>query len=348
MRQCNYLFFIIMLIAAICFTACRGDKDKNIPDVEGLDVAVEVHRFEQDLFAIDTNNVRAGISQLEEKYPDFTDFYLTHALQLKKPWDTIGAYREYTKGFLTYPFVRELHHKVDSVYGDFSSVEKELEKGLKFYKYYFPEKEIPDFYTFLSEFTYGIVIPPKGNSIAIGLDLFLGENFEPYYFPPLSLPKYLARTHDKTHLPTKVFKGMVEDLVGPVRGSRFIDHIINNGKKLYILDQLLPYTPDSIKLGYTASQLEWIEIYELDVWAYLLKEQLMYSDDYKKYKSLVSPAPRSSGMPEASPGEAGNWIGWQIVRAYMRRHPETTLQQLISIEDPQEILDKSKYKPKRS
>jgi len=343
----KFVLFFILSISLNCFVACSDDKDKNIPDVSDVEVTIKVNRFDQDLFAIDTNQVTAGIQALEEKYPDFTDFYLSRALQVKKPWDTTGAYREYTKGFLTYPFVRELHHKVDSVYGDFKPIEQELEQGFQFFKHYFPEKEVPEFYTFISEFTYGIAIPPTGNAIAIGLDLYLGEDFEYYYYPPLSLPKYLVRTNDKAHLSSKVFKGIVDDLVGPVKGNRFIDHIITNGKKMYILDQLMPYAPDSIKLGYTAKQVEWVNAYELDVWGHLLKEEMMYSDDYKNYKSMVTPAPKSAGLTEDSPGEVGNWIGWQIVKAYMKRQPETTLQELIALDDMQEILTKSRYKPRR-
>ncbi len=353
---CSYLknkaaifspFTILLLFCLMCFSSCLGDKDKNIPDVSEVQVAVKVNRFDQDLFKIDTNQVAIGIEKLEEKYPDFTDFYLTRALQIKKPWDTTGAYREYTKGFLTYPFVRDLHHKVDSVYDNFSSVSKELEKGLKFYKYYFPEKEIPEFYTFISEFSYGIAIPPRGNSIAIGLDLFLGEGYKPYAYPPLSLPSYIIRTHDKAHLPSKVFRGMIEDIVGPIKGNRFIDHIIQNGKKLYILDQLMPHETDSIKLGYTAKQTAWVDAFELDIWAHFLKEELMYSDDLQAYKSLISTAPKSAGLTEESPGEVGNWMGWQIVKSYMNRHPETTLQELVALDDMQEILSKSRYKPRR-
>ena len=209
MFQQNKLFFFAIL-SLISLFGCIDDKYKNIPDVSGVQVEVKINRFDQALYAIDTNQVITGIKNLEEKYPEFTDFYLTRALQIKKPWDTTGVYREYTKGFLTYPFVRDLHEKVDSVYGDFREIKEELEQGFQFYKYYFPEKEIPEFYTMVSEFTFGIGIPPKGNMMAIGLDLFLGKDFKYYYFPPLSLPKYIGRTQDKAHLSAQIFEGIVD------------------------------------------------------------------------------------------------------------------------------------------
>jgi hypothetical protein len=342
----HFLFSGLLFSILTLFLACANDKDKNIPDVSAIDAPLKINRFDLDLFAIDTNNVVVGIENLEKKYPEFADFYFKYVLQLKKPGDN-GAYREYVNGFLTYPFVRQLHHSVDSVYGNFKPIEKELKQGLQFFKYYFPEKEIPEFYTFVSEFTYGVVIPPMENTIAIGLDLFLGKDYEFYYFPPLNLPKYVGRTQDKAHLTAKIFKGLVDDLMPPQKGNRFIDHIIYNGKKTYILDQLLPHMPDSIKLGYTAQQVEWCENSEKVIWAYFLQEQMMYSDNMQNFKSLVSTAPKSAGMPDESPGEVGNWMGWQIVKAYMKKYPETSLSELIALADVQEILSKSKYKPRR-
>ena len=53
-------------------------------------------------------------------------------------------------------------------------------------------------------------------------------------------------------------------------------------------------------------------------------------------------------MPTEAPGRTGDYIGWQIIRAYMKRYPETTLSDLIKMNDSQTILEKSKYKPKRS
>ena len=52
-------------------------------------------------------------------------------------------------------------------------------------------------------------------------------------------------------------------------------------------------------------------------------------------------------MPTEAPGRTGDYIGWQIIRAYMKRYPETSLNDLIKMNDSQMILEKSKYKPKQ-
>jgi len=46
-----------------------------------------------------------------------------------------------------------------------------------------------------------------------------------------------------------------------------------------------------------------------------------------------------------SPGKIGQWIGFKIVESYMKQNPQTTLEELFSIESAQEIMRKSKYNP---
>ena len=122
--------------------------------------------------------------------------------------------------------------------------------------------------------------------------------------------------------------------------------MVHNGKQLYVLDQLMPYTPDSIKLEVTAEQTQWLEDNELEMWAYFLKEDLLYSNDWQKIRKLVEYSPHSPGMPKEAPGRSGNWVGWQIVKAYMKQHPDTTLPELLAMEDAQALLDASRYKPR--
>jgi hypothetical protein len=52
-------------------------------------------------------------------------------------------------------------------------------------------------------------------------------------------------------------------------------------------------------------------------------------------------------MPPESPGNTGSWLGWQIIRTYMKKHPEVTLKDLIQLKDAQKILDDSGYRPPR-
>ena len=47
-----------------------------------------------------------------------------------------------------------------------------------------------------------------------------------------------------------------------------------------------------------------------------------------------------------TPGRIGQWIGWQIVRAYVQNNPDISATQLLKT-DYKTIFEKSKYKPKK-
>ena len=47
-----------------------------------------------------------------------------------------------------------------------------------------------------------------------------------------------------------------------------------------------------------------------------------------------------------SPGRVGVWMGWQIIRSYMDRYPNTEISALLNL-PAQTLFSKSNYKPKR-
>jgi uncharacterized protein YjaZ len=54
--------------------------------------------------------------------------------------------------------------------------------------------------------------------------------------------------------------------------------------------------------------------------------------------------PFTSSFSQESPARTGAWLGWQIVKAYMKKN-NVSLKQLLDNVDSQEILEKSGYKP---
>jgi len=339
------LFYCIALV--LMLASCR--QNENIPDVSDIPVEVNIRRFEQDLFSLDTNNLAAGLEQIEAKYPAFSQIYFGEILGSTDERIAPQGHEAYMKGFLSHPPVQKLYDTTQLVFGDMRDLKSDFEQAFQFFKYYFPEQPTPDVTTFISEYSIGSFIYGDSNSLAIGLDFFLGEAY-PYqeYNPGNSnFSAYLTRTFNKAHLVSKTLQPLVEEIVGPPAGNRLLDMMVNNGKKLYVLDHLLPYAPDSVLLEITPEQVAWLEGNELEMYAYFLKENLFYSSSYSDIRKYVEYSPNSPGMPPEAPGRTANWLGWQMVKAYMKRYPETTLQQLIALKDAQKLLDESKYKPGR-
>jgi hypothetical protein len=63
---------------------------------------------------------------------------------------------------------------------------------------------------------------------------------------------------------------------------------------------------------------------------------------------IVTLSPSSDNVFQEAPGQIGNFIGWQIVKAYMKKYPKTSLQELLQQSDAQQFLEKAKYKPRKT
>jgi hypothetical protein len=136
------------------------------------------------------------------------------------------------------------------------------------------------------------------------------------------------------------------NLLGEPSGHRMLDLMIHNGKAMYFNKLVQPQLNDTIITEYSAQQLDWCGKNEMQIWSFFLDNKLFYESNLTKITKYINPSPNSPQMPAAAPGRTANYIGWQIVKAYMDRFPMTTPQELIDLKDAQLILEKSKYKPK--
>ena len=344
-------FLGMLLVSLILLVGCEADFDSTFkPDVSDVEVEVAVRRFEQDLFGLDSTNIEASLNAISNKYPAFSKIFFEQILRSSGPDIPTEAHHAFMNGFINHPEVRNLYDTCMVLYQDFSMITASFEQAFKHLKYYFPSLPTPDITTFVSEFTVAVFIYEE-QSLAIGLDFFLGNQYpyrekNPYN---ANFSDYLTRSFNRDHLVSKALYPLVEDMVGPPKSDRLIDQMINNGKKLFIMEHLLPETPDSVLLEVTAQQTEWLYNNELEIWAYFLQEELVYSNEWNKIRKYVDYSPSSPGMPEGAPGRTANFTGWRIVQAWMSRQFEgaPNLEYLLEEKDAQTILDASKYKPKR-
>jgi hypothetical protein len=342
--------FVVFFIGTSLFFFCQSCRDdnakKNIPDVSDVQISLKVERFDQALAKIDTNNVEATVTALEQQFPDFTKTYFERVIGVKDPRDSVGLYRRDVRRFLTEPTMRLMLDTIGKVFNNFDREKSEIEQGLRFYKHYFPNANVPTtVYTMPSAYNYAAVFP-SDSSVAIGLDMFLGADHSAYdMLAQTTYPRFISRTFRRDYLVDRVFELLVSDKVGNNEGNRLIDHMIHNGKKLYILDCLIPNTADSIKLNYTTEQMKSTIENEGFAWGRILKENLLYSTRYQDFQKLVTPSPNAPIIAAEAPGGVGNFLGWQIVKSYMKRNPNASLTDLINEKDAQKILDLAKYKP---
>jgi hypothetical protein len=243
----------------------------------------------------------------------------------------------------------ELSSAVALTFPDLNKQQKELNQAFRFIRYYYPKQKFPRIISFMSGFA---VQTPIGNDyIGIGLDMFLGKNGDRFY-PALrqSIPQYISRRFSPENISPRVIEAFIREEMFPENDidRSLLSKMVYNGRILYFMDKVLPEITDSLKIGYTTEQLKWCKYYEAEIWAYFLENELLFNTDYLRIQKYLAEAPFTPGIGEnsSSAPKLGVWTGWQIVRQYMDKNTDISLQQLMLEKDAQKILAGSKYKPR--
>jgi len=330
-------------LALLLFTsliACTSKK--KIPDVSNIKIDVQIQRFDKDFFAIDTSNVEASLNNLQKKYPAFLNDYLYNILMVPPFPDSVVMKVKL--------FLRDYKPLYDSVEQKFTSLKEadEIKRGMQFIKYYFPKYHFSqNVITFIGPLEgYGNVLTSQG--LAVGLQLYLGKNFSVYQTDFISnvYPAYRSRRFEPNYIATNCMHNLLDDMFAyNPAGKPLIEQMIESGKRLYLLDYLLPETPDSVKTGYTQQQLEGCYDHEADIWNFFLKNDLLYQNDPFLIREYINDGPKTTALGEASPGNIGQFVGWQIVKKWMEKNPSKTMEQLMQTPAKQ-LFDEAKYKPR--
>jgi|WetSurMetagenome_2_1015567.scaffolds.fasta_scaffold178904_1 gliding motility-associated lipoprotein GldB len=332
------ILILCILFLTVIFVSCKKNRlDINVPD---LKVTPEIVRFEEKLFSITPGELKTNVVKLRETYPEFFDLYTNEMIRIGNYDDSL-FFGELNR-FVTDTMIQNVKKLVEKEFSDFSKSEKDLKKAFRYYKYYFPEKPVPKIYTCISGFNQSIVIAE--NLVGISLDKYLGSDC-PYY-EMLGMAKYLRQKMEINRLPVDAMYGLATADFGKINNeSNLLSFMIYEGKLLYFIDAMFPKMNDTLKIGYTAQQLGWCKKNEAQMWMNLIENKRLYATGRMDIKRMIDESPYTNGFPVESPGRTGIWLGWQIVRKYMTKHPEVTLPELMKMDDSQKILNDSKYYP---
>jgi gliding motility-associated lipoprotein GldB len=335
-----YLFFFISLLSA----CGRGKR----VDVSNIQVNVKIERFDKEFDAMKTKPMAQQAAYLKKKYGAFYHDFIATLLQDDQINTTDTAYFILLRKVFATKDYNDLKHDVDSVYPSMDKPEADLTDAFRHIKYYYPNKKLPALYAYISGFETPIIT--DDGLFGIGLDLFLGANSRFYPAITAAWPRYMSRNFNEQNICPRVIEGMAREDMFPESDSSktLLSKMVYNGKIMYFMDQILPDVSDTTKIGYTGAQLTWCKQFESKIWAWFLDQNLLYESDYPKIQKYLNPAPFTPGLGEKneSAPKLAVWTGWQIVRQYMDKHPEITLQQLMADKDAQKILNESKYRPK--
>ena len=334
---------IIILILSLTFillpiTGCKK-KNRFAIDANKNRIEVEIKRFDKDLISLDTIEIQSGIERLYGKYPDFFPVFVANVLGVE-PTDTILV-SAFIKEFLTDSIFTAVNQMVLNTFDDMANAEKSISTAYTYIRHYFPDILLPEVYFFVSGFNSSIMMTDQ--FIAMGTDMYLGADFPAYQ--SITYQYMLDNMKPENVAPDMVSALLFREFRMDSEQNRLLENMLFRGKVMYLLSIVIPDEKEEYLIGYTSEQIKWCEKYERQTWAAIIDQKHLFSSDSFIIRKYLNDAPFTSTVSPDSPGRLGTWVGWQIVKSYMSRNEDVTLDDLMADNDYQKILEKSGYRP---
>ncbi len=315
----KYIYFLcIVILLANCTK--ENKLDINVSDIK---VNTIIKRFDQEFYTSSTSK----LPELKEIYP--------YLFPVQNP-DSVWVNKMQDKD------EQELFAETQKLYSNLSDEKEQLTDLFKHIKYYYPNFNPPKVITLLTNVDYESRVIYADSLLLVSLDMYLGKDSNIYE----DFPNYIKNNFTKEHLIVDVAKAFAKVQIPLSSDRSFISRIIQEGKKMYVLDAYLPKLSDAEKIGYSQEQIDWAEFNDQDVWKYFVQNELLFSSDPELSRRFIDTAPFSKfyqANDNETPGSIGVWFGWQIVRAYMQNN-NIDLKDMLKTNN-EVIFKKSKYKP---
>jgi len=340
--NCNVLFFLLF---AIMLQSCNNSGKQEITKVaQESKLKLRIVNFSRELNNLETSIDNNSISKFSNHYYGFFDIYNSAIIKIGRSAD--AGYTTRLQDFLNDKTINQIKNSTDSIYKNFKPFENDFTNAFKLYNYYFPKKIVPTIFTFYSGFNCAIA--PTDSILGLGLDYFLGANSN--YYNLLQLPEYQKRKLSPVYLvPTAMQQWIRTEFESQKQNfsPTLLQSIIDEGKTFYALKKCLPLSDDSLVFGFTQQQLQWCNNSEFAIWSFIIDKKLLYNTNSTNNNRYIADGPFTPGLPRESPARAMCWIGYKIIDKFMQANPKITLAQLMNETSAQQILNRSKYKPKK-
>jgi len=331
---------LLLLALCVCLlAACSHDPE--------TDECVTVPMYSQ--------RVDVTIEQLQDSLANVPSKAALVALLTRQP-----LIRDYIFRRTEYPndsvFINELYNRFNNphfdtllmetkrVFGDVSALEAEFSEAFSNLHQFFPDHKIPHVQTVISGLDTDMLV--SDSLIIVSLDFYLGRGAK--YRPRVY--DYLLRRYDPNDIVPScmLVYGIDGDLnkTDPTDKTVLAD-MVAYGKSFYFAKHMLPCVADSVFVWYTPEEVHGSRKNQDLIWARFIDSQVLYSTSHVVKKDYLGERPITIQVGEKCPGRIGQWVGWQIVNAYMKANEHVTLPQLMAQGDAQKLFKQSHYKPRK-
>lgn len=315
---------LIILIVLVVFSCNRDHQSEQ--EIDKIPMNVKIERFDKMFSNVNLDN----LPKLKQEYPFMFSKKYTDSFWIARTKDTLQI---------------KLLNEVLKVFPEMNKEENDINSLFKHIKFYFPEFSPPRVITTTSFIDYRNRIIVTDTIALISIDSYLGSDHEFYG----GIQKYIKEDFKRDHIVVDLATEYANKYIYQKQNKTLLDEMIYFGKQLYFKDKVIPFKTEAERIGYTEAQLDWAHVNESYIWRYFVERELLFSTDSKLPSRFINPAPFTKFYLEEidseSPGRLGQYMGWQIVKAYMQNNKISLKEMLIT--SPEEIFNNSKFKPNK-
>lgn len=328
-------FSLLLCVFCSFFVVSCGTDEEGIerPDVSDIQVDVNIQRLEQELFAASS---KEDIQQFINQHPSVADFFLGRQ---QFPQDSMLVNRLYK--LINDPSLDTVFQESQKIFPDLQAVEKQYETAFRYIKYYYPEFRTPRVVSMITGFGSDLYV--SDSLIIIGLDYYLGDEAS---FRPVHLPDYIQkRFQPETIAPTSLLLLSNRFNETEMSDRTLLAEMIYFGKAYYFVDFVLPSLADSTMFGYTAEEVAGLNVNRRRVWSHFIENQLLYETRSAVKTKYLDERPKTLEVADEAPGRVATWVGYEIVKAYMKENEGIDLRGLMENKQVRQIFEQANYRP---
>lgn len=313
----------VCFLALLVFVSCKN-KEESGSDVDDI----KFIRLDEQIMNIES------AEKLQELFEQ-NDFY-TRSLFRTTSDDT--SFVNYTYGVVSHPETKKFYEEILQGYGDFSQLKSEFKAAFAEIKKSYPSFVPPTIYTTFTGLENDIYV--SDSTVVISIEAFGGPKAT---YRPIQ-PEFLLRRYDRPYIVPTVIRLLAQSFVEQSQSSTLLNDMIYFGKTFEFTREMMPNIADSLVIGYPDSTMKATWYSQDLVWAYFIDKQLLYEQKPVEKEKYFGERPFTAEIGPACPGRIGQWLGWRIIQKFRTENPDVSFQELMKLQDPEEILRKSKYR----
>jgi len=334
-------YFLPFLLVGLFFLSSCGNEEEEqgcafIPETSEIEVEMTLNSLSDSLAGVTS---KAALVTILDRHRILREIFFKRSQYPNDSAFINELYKRFTNIHLD-----TLAMEVKRVFGNEEKLKEEFIEAFKNVKYYYPKFKIPRIETAISGFETDMYV--SDSLIIVGLDYYLGKGAR---FRPNMYDYMLRQYNPENIVPSTMLIYGIDSRINHMNedNKTALADMITYGKSFYFAKQMMPCTPDSVFIWYSEEEIKGAWKNQDVIWARLIEDKLLYSTSHLLKQQYLGERPKTAQVGPECPGRIAQWVGWQIVKSYMKEHNDHTLEDLMKNGNADKLFEDSKYKPRR-